>query len=132
MPDMLLDEEFWANCAKHKLCFQRCKSCSLWRHLPRTMCAKCGSADWEWSESSGRGHIYSWTITHQASLPSFADKVPYAVVVVELDEGVRMVSGVEGIALDEIELDLPVQVSFLAISECMSIPMFRHRNATAP
>jgi len=131
MPDTLLDEEFWAFCSDQKLCFQRCKSCETWRHLPRLMCASCGSPEWEWLESSGRGHIYSWTVTHQAMLPAFVDEVPYASVIVELEEGVRMVSGVQGIALDEIEIDLPVEVTFMSISENASIPMFRHRGHTA-
>lgn len=131
MPELLLDEEFWGFCSDHRLCFQCCKSCSTWRHLPRSMCAACGSPEWEWLESSGRGHIYSWTITHQAALPSFADQVPYAVAVVELEEGVRMVSGVQGIALDEIEIDLPVEVAFETISEDMSIPIFHHRVSAA-
>lgn len=131
MPDTLLDQEFWAFCSERKLCFQKCSSCGIWRHLPRLMCAGCGSAEWEWLESSGKGHIYTWTITHQAMLPAFADEVPYASVVVELEEGVRMVSGVEGIALDEIDLDLPVEVTFRAISEDMNIPVFRHRGDSA-
>jgi len=64
-------------------------------------------------------------------LPAFVDEVPYASVIVELEEGVRMVSGVQGIALDEIEIDLPVEVTFMSISENASIPMFRHRGHTA-
>jgi len=131
MPDTLLDKEFWGFCSDRKLCFQRCKSCKTWRHLPRLMCASCGSPEWEWLESSGRGHIYSWTVTHQAMLPSFADETPYAAVVVELEEGVRMVSGVQDIALDELEIDMPVEVTFLSISEDTSIPVFRHRSPAA-
>ena len=131
MPENLLDQEFWANCSARKLCFQRCKSCKTWRHLPRLMCASCGSPQWEWQESSGRGHIYTWTVTHQAMLPAFAAETPYAAVIVELEEGVRMVSGVQGIALDEIEIDLPVEVTFMAISEDTNIPVFRHRGQSA-
>jgi len=64
-------------------------------------------------------------------LPAFADEVPYAAVVVELEEGVRMVSGVQGIALDDIEIDLPVEVTFMAISDDANIPVFRHRGPSA-
>ncbi len=42
-----LNAEFYEHCAKEKLCFQRCNECRTWRHLPRSMCAKCGSTDWE-------------------------------------------------------------------------------------
>ena len=77
-----LNAEFYEQCTKGRLYFQRCTACEAWRHLPRDMCPKCGSADWEWSPSSGRGKIYSWTVTHRAMHPSFAGDVPYAVVVV--------------------------------------------------
>ena len=126
-PENRFDEEFWSNCAKKKLCFQRCTSCRTWRHLPRAMCASCGSDAWEWAESSGRGEIYSWTITHQAILPNFAEDVPYAVVVVELEEGVRMVSSVRGIALEDLDLGLPVKVEFEPVSDDMAVPVFGHR-----
>ena len=90
------------------------------------MCASCGSDAWEWVESSGRGEVYSWTITHQATLPNFAEDVPYAVVVVELEEGVRMVSSVRGIALEDLSLGLPVRVEFEQISDDMAVPVFGH------
>jgi uncharacterized OB-fold protein len=120
-----LAAEFYGHCAQGRLCFQRCTSCGTWRHLPRVQCARCGSADWEWAASSGRGRIHSWTVTHQAPYPPFAADVPYAVIVVELDEGVRMVSGLRELALDRIELDLPVEVVFESVNDRMAIPFFR-------
>lgn len=124
MPETQLDEEFWGHCAQERLCFQRCKSCSTWRHLPRNMCAACGSSDWEWSQSSGRGRIYSWTVAHQAMHPALADEVPYAVVVVELEEGVRMVSRTRDIDPSQLELDLPVRVRFERVSDQFVLPFF--------
>ncbi len=125
-PDRL-NAEFYEHCAKEKLCFQRCNECRTWRHLPRSMCAKCGSTDWAWEESSGRGRIFSWTVTHQAIHPAFAGDVPFAVVVVELEEGVRMVSGLRDLPPEEISLDLPVEVEFERVSEQIALPYFRPR-----
>ena len=122
-----LNAEFYEHCAKEKLCFQRCNECRTWRHLPRSMCAKCGSTDWAWEESSGRGRIFSWTVTHQAIHPAFAGDVPFAVVVVELEEGVRMVSGLRDLPPEEISLDLPVEVEFERVSEQIALPYFRPR-----
>src|SRR5262245_9871133 len=94
-----LNAEFYAECAKGRLSFQRCDDCRTWRHPPRVMCAACGSWNWHWQPSSGLGRIYTWTVTHQAMHPAFAGDTPYAVVVVELDEGVRVVSGTRELAL---------------------------------
>lgn len=119
------DAEFYAHCAEGRLCFQRCRDCGSWRHLPRHMCARCGSVEWEWAASSGRGRIYSWTVTHQAGHPAFAAEAPYVVAVVELEEGVRMVSGVRDLPLDRLELDLPVEVAFEPVSDAIALPYFR-------
>ncbi len=120
-----LDVEFFEHCAKRRLCFQRCRSCGHWRHVPRLMCATCGSPDWEWSQSSGRGKIFSWTVTHQAMHPAFANDVPYVVALVELEEGVRMVTGLRGFEPDQLALDLPVVVSFEDVGEGVLLPYFR-------
>jgi uncharacterized OB-fold protein len=124
-----LNAEFYAHCNEERLCFQRCTACGRWRHLPRLMCARCGSSDWEWAQSSGRGRIYSWTVTHQPMHPAFAGEAPYAVVVVELEEGVRMVSGLRNLPPDEIELDVPVEVTFERISDEIALPYFQPRGA---
>ena len=128
-PDDDLTAAFWDHCAKGELCFQRCSACSAWRHLPRYRCAKCGSKEWSWQLSSGRGTIFSWTVTHQALLRNFPEAVPYASIVVELEEGVRMVSGLRGIPPAELRLDLPVEVIFEDAGEGMKLPFFRPRKA---
>lgn len=120
-----LNAEFYAQCAKGRLYFQRCGQCGAWRHPPRIMCARCGSWRWSWQPSSGRGRIYSWTVTHQAMHPAFADQTPYAVVVVEMEEGVRLVSGLRDLPLSELRLDLPVEVMLEHVSETMALPFFR-------
>ena len=123
--EIALDEQFWAHCNEERLCFQRCRDCDTWRHLPRHMCARCSSPDWEWAESSGRGRVFSWTVTHQAGHPAFASDVPFAVVVVELEEGVRIVSLLRDHPLDAIELGLPVEVFFDRVSDDCVLPVFR-------
>ena len=128
-PDDDLTAAFWEHCAKGALFFQRCSSCQTWRHLPRPRCAKCGSKEWSWRPSTGRGVIFSWTITHQPLLRNFPEEVPYAAIVVELDEGVRMVSGLRGLKPSELELDLPVEVVFEDVGEGVKMPFFRPRKA---
>ncbi|MGH2616087.1 MAG: Zn-ribbon domain-containing OB-fold protein [Thermomicrobiales bacterium] len=127
-PEDELNAQFWEHCGSGKLCFQRCTQCGAWRHLPRFLCADCGSGEWQWEESSGRGCIYTWTVTHQAPMQAFAGATPYAAVVVELEEGVRLVSGVRDLQPNELSIGLPVEVVFEPVSETMLIPLFRRRS----
>jgi uncharacterized OB-fold protein len=123
-PDMdALAVQFYAECAKGRLAFQRCRACGTWRHLPRHGCGACGSTDWDWQPSSGRGRVFSWTVTHQAPFPGVA--TPFVVAVVETDEGVRMAAGLRGIAPEDVALDLPVAVEMVAVSETAAVPFFR-------
>jgi uncharacterized protein len=122
-----LNAEYYAFCAAGELRFQRCTACATWRHPPRTRCAVCGSDQWEWALASGRGTIYSWTITHRPLDPGFADEVPYAVVVAEMEEGPRIVGNLRGLAPSELTLGLPVEVEFETVSDTVALTHFRPR-----
>jgi uncharacterized OB-fold protein len=94
------------------------------------LCAACGSERWEWALATGRGRVFTWTVTHQALHPAYADDVPYALVVVEMDEGVRMVSSLCGLDPADLALDLPVEVVFETRSDptgtaSVTLPCFR-------
>ncbi len=117
--------EFYEYCKKHELRFQRCTDCGTWRHVPRDMCAKCGSFNWEWAKSAGKGKVFSWTTAMQSMLPQFADLVPYSPVVVEMDEGVRLVSWLSDVPPDDLRLDLPVEVVFDDVTPEVTLPKFR-------
>ena len=117
--------EFYDFCKQHELRFQRCKGCGTWRHVPRDMCAKCGSPQWEWAKSSGKGTVFSWTTVMQPMLPQFADVVPYSPVVIELEEGVRMVSWLVDVAPGDIRIGLPVEVVFEDVTPEVTLPKFR-------
>lgn len=120
-----LTEQFYAHCARGELRIQRCDHCDAWRHLPRYMCAQCGSPEWRWERASGNGRLFSWTVTHQPLHPAFVDAVPYVVAVVELDEGVRLVAALRGGRGGSLRLDLPVAVEFELLSETIALPCFR-------
>ncbi|HEV8711580.1 MAG TPA: OB-fold domain-containing protein [Candidatus Binatia bacterium] len=117
--------EFYEYCKKHELRFQRCPNCGTWRHVPRDMCAKCGSFAWEWAKSSGKGKLFSWTTAMQPMLPQFADLVPYSPVVIEMDEGVRLVSWLTDVPPEELRLGLPVEVAFDDVTPEVTLPKFR-------
>jgi len=117
--------DFYGFCRKHELRFQRCTECGTWRHIPRDMCAKCGSLKLEWARSSGKGSLFSWTTAVQPMMPQFADKVPYSPVIVELAEGVRMVTWLTDVKPEELKLGMPLEVEFDDVTPEISLPKFR-------
>jgi uncharacterized protein len=117
--------EFYGFCRDHELRFQRCTACGAWRHIPRDMCAKCGSFDWEWARSSGKGKLFSWTTAMQPMMPQFKDLIPYSPVIVELEEGVRMVTWITNAKPDELKLGMPVEVAFDDVTPNVTLPKFR-------
>jgi uncharacterized OB-fold protein len=119
-----LTAEFYGWCAQGELRFQRCASCRTWRHVPRVLCAACGSREWAWEASSGWGRVFTWTLVARAMHPAFQQDTPYAAVVVELEEGVRMVSRVIDCPPEELEIDMPVSVTFERSGE-IALPVFR-------
>ena len=120
-----LTQDFYDFCREGMLHFQRCTDCSAWRHVPREMCPECGSWDWAWAASTGRGKIFSWTVVARALHPAFQDDTPYAPVIVEMDEGVRLLTQVTDVAPDALEIDMPVEVAFDAVTPEITLPRFR-------
>ena len=121
-----LNAEFYEHCREGRLSFQQCGSCEIFRHPPRVLCPSCGSATWAWVASSGHGRLHTWTVIHQHPHPGFADDLPLAVVVVELDEGVRLVSGIRGLAPSDLVEGMPLVVGYEQRSPEITLPVF-HR-----
>jgi uncharacterized OB-fold protein len=123
-----LNGEFYTECARQGcLVFQRCDACGAFRHPPRILCAACASDRVSWVPSTGRGTIFSWTVTHRATHPAFASEAPYAVVVTELEEGVRLVSGLRELAPAQLALGLAVEVALEEVAEGILLPFVRPR-----
>ncbi len=120
-----LAKQFYDWCGQGELRFQRCKRCGTFRHIPRELCAECGSFDCEWARSSGRGTVFSYTIVARALHPAFLKATPYAAVIVELEEGVRILSNVVDCPVEELKIGMPVQVDFEKQDDAVTLPMFR-------
>jgi uncharacterized OB-fold protein len=118
-----LSAEFYALAASGTLHLQRCSACNVWRHPPRYRCAACGSDAYTWEAVSGRGRVFTWTVTHRPIDPAFTP--PYAVVVAELEEGPRVVGNLRGMEASALELDLPVVVEIERASDTVGLLWFR-------
>jgi uncharacterized protein len=122
-----LAREFYEWCSRGELRFQRCTGCGTFRHIPRDLCAECGSFDWEWVRSTGKGRVFTFTIVARALHPAFMQATPYAAVIVELEEGVRMLSNVVDCPPQNLHIGMPVSVDFERQSEALTVPVFRSR-----
>jgi uncharacterized protein len=119
---------YWDATREGKLLIKECRSCGRAFFYPRNHCPRCWSTDTAWREASGRGTVYTFTIVYQNDLPPFRDRLPYVVAIVELDEGVRMTSNIEGIAPEDVRCGMPVLVAFReeqrSEDDVVSIPVF--------
>ncbi|HEX5254766.1 MAG TPA: Zn-ribbon domain-containing OB-fold protein [Mycobacterium sp.] len=116
-------EFFWNGLRENKLLIQRCGDCGQLRHPPRPMCPHCRSLDWEAIESSGRGTVYSYVMPHEPKFPFF--EYPYVVVLVELEDGVRLVSNLTGIDPDAVTPGMPVEVYYQTFDNELVLHQFR-------
>lgn len=116
---------FYEAAKRGELRFQRCSQCGAFRHYPRPACPHCLSRDSTWEKSAGRGTVYTWTIVRGPTLPAFADKVPYNVVDVLMDEGVHFVSEVIDCLPEEIRAGMPVEAVFVPIRDELTLVKFR-------
>jgi len=108
--------DFYQRAATGTLHLQRCAGCDRYHHPPRYLCGECGSDRLDWVPASGRGRILSWTVTHRPVDPGWADEIPYATVVVAMEEGVRIVGALNGDP-GALELDLPVTAEIDRVSD---------------
>ncbi len=115
---------FYAAAARGELVVQRCGGCGALRFPARPLCTACLSTASEWIPVSGRGEVFSFTVMHQVYHPGFATEVPYAVVIVQLAEGPRMVSNLVGVDPHAIRIGMPARVVFEQISDVVTLPKF--------
>ncbi|MCW5889462.1 MAG: OB-fold domain-containing protein [bacterium] len=118
---------FFAAARRHELVVQRCGGCGALRFPAREVCSRCLSRQADWVPVSGRGRVWSFVVMHQAAHPWFGARVPYAVVQVELDEGVRMISNLRDVPASEVRIGQGVEVVFDAVAEDVVLPCFRPR-----
>ena len=114
---------FWEGVGRHKLLIQRCGGCGALRFPWLPGCNACGGLEWDTVEASGDGTVYSYVVMHHPPFPAFDP--PYAVGLIELAEGVRMVSNVVGVPHDKVRIGMPVRLQFERYDEELELPVFR-------
>jgi len=114
---------FWEGVHDHRLLIQRCTRCATLRLPWIPGCVECGSAEWDTVEAGGEGMVHSYVVMHHPPFPAFDP--PYAVALIQLAEGVRLVSNVIGIPYDKVRIGLPVTLEFHTYDDELTLPVFR-------
>jgi len=116
---------YWDNCRRGRLLIQKCDSCGEYQFYPRGICANCWSNDIQWITSSGKGTVWTFTVTYQNGTPGFAEDVPYVLALVELEEGVRMFTNIVECDPRSVTIGMPVEVTFIQATDQISVQYFK-------
>jgi uncharacterized OB-fold protein len=106
---------WWEAVRRHELLLQRCRGCGTPRFPPRAICNGCRSREADWVPAQGTGRVYTWIVNHQVFLPGLAHAVPYAVLLVRLDDGddIFMYGNLVDADITELAPGLPVEAVFV-------------------
>lgn len=116
---------FWDSCRRGQLVIQYCDGCDEYQWYPRGICADCWGESVRWVQSSGRGTVWTYTVTYQNRTPGFAEMVPYVLALVELEEGVRMFTNIIDCNPRDVHIGMAVEVTFQTATPQLTIPYFK-------
>jgi hypothetical protein len=114
---------YWDAVTRHELVAQCCDACGQLRHPPRPMCPSCRILEWHEQQLAGTGSLYSFAVLHHPRSPLF--EYPVLVALVDLDEGVRIVSNLVGVESADIRIGMRLRVEFEPTSTEGTVPVFR-------
>ena len=123
-PD-LETKPFWDGCKEGRFLIRHCNACGADHYYPRPFCPTCWSDDVAWKEASGRATLYTYSVVRVNDLPPFGERVPYVAAVVELEEGPRVMTNIEGVEHDALQIGMQLVVDYKPISENITIAVFR-------
>lgn len=115
---------YWNAARERRLVIRKCKSCGELHFMPRYLCPVCWSDQLEWIDAKGTGHVHSFSVIHRASDPVFSSRVPYVIVLIELDEGPRMMANILGEDALSVAIGDPVKVRFEDRGSGALLPQF--------
>ncbi|GAA2342868.1 OB-fold domain-containing protein [Saccharopolyspora halophila] len=118
---------FWEGTAKGELRIQRCGGCGLLRHPPGPMCPECGATKPKHLVSDGLGEVYSYVVHHRPAIPG--KQLPLVIALVELDEGVRMLAELHGLAPEDVRIGQRVEIAYQRVDDELTLPYWKPRGS---
>ena len=123
-PNAYMDTSpFWDAAKEEKLVIQYCKDSGKYQWFPKPVSMYTGKRNLEWREVSGKGTLYSWTVTH-SPWPGHEDRVPYICAYVDLDEGPRMLCNLYNCGQENLKIGMPVKLLWEKLENGMNYPAF--------
>ena len=115
----------WEGTKERKLLIQECKDCNSKIFYLRKHCPECWSSDLSWAEAGGRAKIYSYSITMGGVEKRFADDLPFVLALVDLEEGVRMMTNIVNCDPEEVRIGMDVEVVFEHVTDEITLPKWQ-------
>ncbi len=116
---------FWAACGEGRLDLPNCRACDKPHFPPRALCPHCHEVCRDWRTAAGTGTIHTFTIARRPAHPGFKDELPYVVALIDLDEGVRIMSNIITDNPDAIAIGQRVEVVFDKVADDLTMPKFQ-------
>ncbi len=116
---------YWNAAQEERLVIRKCSACGELHFMPRFLCPACWSTELEWVQASGRGTVHSYSVVRRASAPEFADRVPYVIALIDLEEGPRMMANILGEDALQVRVGDAVDVCFEEREGGKKVPQFR-------
>ncbi len=117
-------EPFWDATRQRNLLVQTCTRCRRAIAYPREVCPFCAFTELEWREAAGTGTVYSFTVEHKTPSPVAGAEGPYAVGLIDLDEGARVMTNIVNCPVSSISVGLRVRVTWEALTDGRHLPLF--------
>ena len=115
----------WRGLRDGVLLLQHCANCGHVQYYQQAMCRQCGGENLVHRAASGRGKVHSFSVVHRAPGPAFKADLPYAVLLIDLEEGPRMISTYTGGKAEEVTFDMDVVLVCEPVNEDITLPRFR-------
>lgn len=115
--------KFWEGCKEGKFLLQKCDDCGKVIYYPRALCPACMSSSISWIPSAGKGEVYTFSVHHRGPTKGF--KTPYVVALIDLEEGVRVMSNVVGCDPNDVRIGMKVEVVFEQLTDEIFLPKFK-------
>ena len=118
-------QPFYDGAREHRLMIQRCATCGVVMWPAKSRCDNCMQPTVNWVQASGKAALYSFALMHQVYHPGFASEVPYIIAQVDLEEGLRILTNLVGCSSSDLQIGMPLEVTFEAITDEVTLPKFR-------
>ena len=117
-----VDQQFREGIAAAELRLQQCRACHQHQFYPRVVCSHCAGTDLAWTKARGEGAIASYTVVHRAVSRDYT--APYVIALVDLFEGVRLMTHIVDVEPSEVFCGMPVSVKFQPVGTTDALPVF--------